>query len=202
MFVAEVSSCWTGKKAITSLIFCSTTTIICREAVFHASTVFPPERQAAIFCVAFLSIILLAVTPLGVSPAHAQAITHSPDAQTHSQDAIIYGPGKLNVVPSAAWLQAKNEHRIVVRNGHVTILSSSPNINYPQSYLLSYNVSGQTYEPRPTSTDAAGNYYDDGYYGNFCAAGAKHCCDELLVGCKSVYNQWTSTFHRTSKIAR
>lgn len=120
----------------------------------------------------FLAGILLALAPLSASQAHAQGIIRVSDGPTSPRDAIIYGPGKLNIVPSAAWLRAKNEHRLVVRNGHVIILASSPNITFPQSDTLNYSVSGQTYEPPPTSTDAAGNSYNDGYYGNFCAAGA------------------------------
>jgi hypothetical protein len=118
-----------------------------------------------------LASVLLAVTSLGTAPAHAQGVTRSPNAQT-PPPAIIFGPGKLNVVPSAAWLRAKNEHRIVAHKGQVTTLNTAPLINYPGSWILSPSTSEGTYEPPPTSIDSSGNPYNDGYYGNFCAAGS------------------------------
>ncbi len=118
------------------------------------------------------TLLTLALSFAVGSPATALAAA---PAQT-PPPAVIFGPGRLNIVPSAAWLRAKNEHRIVVHNGQLTILSSSPLFSYPSvdilPYARPYGVSGETYEPPPTSTDSAGNSYNDGYYGNFCAAGA------------------------------
>src|SRR5579885_3486205 len=123
-----------------------------------------------LFYAMLLASMLLVLAPFGASQAKAQVAT--PAASTNPPPAVVYGPGKLHMAPSQAWLQAKNEHRIVKRGKSVTTLAATPLISYPGIWLLDEGVSGSIYEPPPTSTDALGHAYDDGYYGNFCSAGA------------------------------
>jgi hypothetical protein len=83
-----------------------------------------------------------------------------------------YGLGRLHTIQDAAWRKAKEERRLVIKNGQSVILTQAPLITPPSSFTLGTFVLGKTYEPPPHSTDSKGISYTDGYYANFCGAGA------------------------------
>ncbi|HLI68758.1 MAG TPA: hypothetical protein VKV19_03275 [Ktedonobacteraceae bacterium] len=122
---------------------------------------------------------LLALLCMGILGGYAQSNAQVAHAQTlPSQGDIFNGPGKSHLVQDPTWVKAKLSHE-VVRSGNGIVVRSSacpsiiqPACGTPSVWTLATSISGQTYEPPPSGTDAAGHSYTDGYMSNFCAEGA------------------------------
>ncbi len=137
----------------------------------------PTIRRSAQMVFSFLlATALLAFTLLNVSSASAHSATLSSNAPSQ-QPPDFNGPGKAHVVQDPAWVKAKLGYRVFRQGQSVVIGNAVSPLAYPASALLtSCNTvpycANTAYEPPRDAYDTNGTHYTDGYYSNFCGAGA------------------------------